>query len=241
MMIDHGDETPVPARPRGRQRRTVVVAAAAAVAAPAALWGGLAYAADAPATTFTACVTTAGHALYNVTTNGTPKCLGHDTKITWNQTGPQGAKGDPGATGPAGPPGAKGDTGPAGPQGPAGDTGPAGPSGPAGDTGATGETGPAGPTGPQGPAGTNGVSGYQIRVADTTVDNLAVLAGQLYCAAGTVAFAGGVQALDHPDDIVIEGSYPTGGGGGWHFDVQNRGLYAQNESLRIYVVCAAAS
>ena len=86
--------------------------------------------------TYTACVTTVGGALYNVTTNGTPKCLGKDKTITWDQQGPAGLQG---ATGPAGATGAEG---PAGPAGPAGATGPAGPAGPAGATGAQGATGP---------------------------------------------------------------------------------------------------
>lgn len=64
----------------------------------------------------------AGHALYNVATNGTLKCRSRDTTITWNQTGPQGAQ-----QGMTGAPGAKGDTGAVGPAGPAGPTGAAGP------------------------------------------------------------------------------------------------------------------
>jgi hypothetical protein len=73
-----------------------------------------------------------------------------ETRITWNQTGPQGAIG---ATGPAGPAGPKGDTGasgPAGAEGPKGDTGAAGATG---ATGAAGAQGPTGATGPQGPSG----------------------------------------------------------------------------------------
>jgi hypothetical protein len=46
----------------------------------------------------------------------TERCRRGETPISWNQTGPQGPKGDPG---PRGLPGPKGDTGPRGPQGPA--------------------------------------------------------------------------------------------------------------------------
>ncbi len=93
---------------------------------------GVALATTTPAT-YTACVTTIGGALYNVTTNGTPKCLGKDQTITWNQQGPAGATGSVGAAGPVGP---------AGPVGATGSVGAAGPVGPAGPVGATGAAGP---------------------------------------------------------------------------------------------------
>jgi hypothetical protein len=64
-------------------------------------------------------------------------CSKSSNTITWNQTGPQGLKGDTGAPGPAGPQGLKGDTGP---QGLKGDTGAAGPQGPQGAAGADGHT-----------------------------------------------------------------------------------------------------
>ena len=68
-----------------------------------------------------------------------------EARITWNQTGPQGAIG---ATGPAGPAGPKGDTGA---------SGPAGPEGAKGDNGAAGATGATGAAGAQGPKGDNGI------------------------------------------------------------------------------------
>jgi hypothetical protein len=76
-------------------------------------------------------------AIYQVEVNPTtsPRCLAHDTLISWNQTGPAGA---------------------AGPQGPKGDAGAAGPQGPKGDTGAVGAAGPAGSQGAAGPAGLDG-------------------------------------------------------------------------------------
>jgi tail collar domain/collagen triple helix repeat protein len=109
-------------------RRLIVGVAAAAI-----IGGGLAatgVALAAPATTsFAACVSQVGGVLYNVTTNGTPKCVAKDKTITWSQTGP---------TGPAGP---------------------AGPQGAAGAPGATGPQGAAGPDGTNGTDGVNGTNG----------------------------------------------------------------------------------
>ncbi|WP_289009405.1 hypothetical protein [uncultured Thermomonospora sp.] len=64
------------------------------------------------------------------------KCRKNERLVTWNKTGPKGARGPAGpkgATGPAGPRGATGPQGPKGdrgPQGPKGDPGPQGPPGP---------------------------------------------------------------------------------------------------------------
>jgi len=88
--------------------------------------------------------------------------------VTWNQSGPTGAEGQPGAVGPTGPqglpglagaPGAKGDTGPqglAGQPGAKGDPGGQGPQGVAGLAGPKGDTGPKGDAGTQGPPGPAG-------------------------------------------------------------------------------------
>src|SRR4051812_22001930 len=105
--------------------KKAAILAAGSLGATALLGGGLAYATTTTPTetAYTACVTTVGHALYNVTANGTPRCQARDTTITWNQTGPQGqpgAKGDAGPkgdTGLPGVPGAKGDAGAQGLQG----------------------------------------------------------------------------------------------------------------------------
>jgi hypothetical protein len=82
----------------GSKYVTRVVTVAASVAA--VLGGGtFALASDSAAsasttgTVYSACVTRLGHALYDVTANGTPKCLKGDTLITWNQAGPQGPAG----------------------------------------------------------------------------------------------------------------------------------------------------
>src|SRR5207245_2541335 len=70
-----------------------------------------------------------------------------EERISWSQTGPQGASGPQGATGPQGGSGAKGDTGAAGA------------AGLKGDTGAIGATGPRGDTGPVGASGAQGLDG----------------------------------------------------------------------------------
>lgn len=62
-------------------------------------------------------------------TDGTKPCPVGYTTLSFNHTGPQGAKGDTGPAGAAGSPGPQGSPGPAGPSGPAGPAGPAGPSG----------------------------------------------------------------------------------------------------------------
>jgi Phage Tail Collar Domain/Collagen triple helix repeat (20 copies) len=91
------------------------------VAAAAVIGGGLAatgVALAAPTTTsFAACVSQVGGVLYNVTTNGTPKCVAKDKIITWNQNGPTGPAGPAGPQGAAGAPGATGPQGVAGPDG----------------------------------------------------------------------------------------------------------------------------
>src|SRR5262245_49837398 len=83
-----------------------------------------------------ACVANSSGAIRIVSAAAT--CKGNETKINWNQGGPQGA---------------------VGPQGPQGTPGPAGATGPQGVQGNQGSTGPKGDPGVQGPAG---VSGYQL-------------------------------------------------------------------------------
>lgn len=48
---------------------------------------------------YTACVSHANGTLYHVTTNATPRCSRGDRTITWDQQGPAGAMGAPGANG----------------------------------------------------------------------------------------------------------------------------------------------
>jgi hypothetical protein len=205
-MTPDQEARPHPPRWFRRHTKKAAIVAAVSVSAVGLLGGGLAYATTSSSgTVYTACVSQWGHALYNVTTDGTtPKCHGRDATITWNQTGPQGAQGPAGV---AGPQGAKGDTGatgavgPAGPAGPAGlpglkgDTGAIGPVGPNGDTGATGATGQPGPAGPKGaigPAGPAGTAG-------------------VYTVASTESFPGGGTYDDvnvsckSPSDLAISG------------------------------------
>ncbi len=89
-------------------------------------------------------------------------CTKDELAIQWNQTGPQGAKGDTGATGAQGATGSQGATGAQGRTGAEGPTGPQGPTGAhgaKGDTGAAGASGAIGPTGATGPAGDIGLAG----------------------------------------------------------------------------------
>jgi hypothetical protein len=92
-----------------------------------------------------------------------PKLL--ETRVAWNQVGPQGLQGATGPAGPTGPagangaPGAIGPAGPVGGRGPAGADGAAGPIGPPGKDGKDGAPGPIGPQGPIGPAGPKGDPG----------------------------------------------------------------------------------
>ncbi len=112
--------------------------AATGVLAGMVMTAGLA-AATIPASdgVITACYSRSGGALRVIDASVT-NCKPSETRLTWNQEGPQGP---PGPQGPAGPAGPAGPDGPAGPQGPAGETGATGPAGPAGETGATGPAG----------------------------------------------------------------------------------------------------
>jgi Collagen triple helix repeat (20 copies) len=120
-------------------------------------------------------------------------CKNNEVAIDWNQTGPQGAKGDAGpagavgAPGPAGPAGAAGLAGATGAQGLKGENGPAGAQGPKGETGAKGDTGPAGAEGPKGEMGAAGADGHEGPKGDTG-------------AAGPVGPAGPTGADGKPGD-----------------------------------------
>src|SRR4051812_29830484 len=129
--------------PRGRWSvvGAMVVLAVGAAIAVAAIPG--------PGGVITGCYAAANGALRVI--DSSASCAGGETRITWNQKGPTGARG------PTGPKGA------AGPKGPTGQTGPKGPTGPRGPSG-----GPPGPVGPTGPPGIAGSSGYQLLTASTT-------------------------------------------------------------------------
>ncbi|MFE2069148.1 tail fiber protein [Streptomyces sp. NPDC059467] len=131
-------------------------------------------------------------------------CTGAERVVSWNITGPQGAKGAAGAkgaTGPAGAQGAEGATGPAGSTGAAGakgDTGATGATGPAGaqgDRGATGPAGPVGATGPTGPAGPKGDKGDSGPDARFGTETTSAASGRgTECTMGTVWLAAGARA-----------------------------------------------
>jgi len=127
--------------------------------------------------TYTGCLT-AGGSVINVAIGSDPAqmCGGNQTQISWNETGPQGPQGVPGAQGPQGP---QGDPGAQGPQG---------------DPGAQGPTGLQGDTGPAGPPGV-GLSGWEVvnvRTPNVILSNVA--RGQaVHCPAGKLPTGGGAD------------------------------------------------
>lgn len=108
-------------------RLATVVAACALVGSGVAVAGAVATT-PSPTVVYSACVQKNVGVPYNITINGTPKCLPHDTVITWSAQGPQGAQGAQGTQGPKGDTGSPGVPGTPGTPGSKGDTGPAGPS-----------------------------------------------------------------------------------------------------------------
>jgi hypothetical protein len=136
------------------------------------------------------------------------KCERGENQITWNQTGPAGAKGTtgaqgsqglpglPGAIGPKGDPGSQGLPGAIGPQGDPGAQGPAGAQGPQGLPGAIG------PQGVPGPKGINWRSEY---LPETTYQpgDAVVYQGASYIATQTTTDAPGPRIeLGIPWDIL---------------------------------------
>jgi hypothetical protein len=124
-----------------------------------------------------------------------------ESTVTWNRTGPAGARGPAGDMGPAGARGPQGDAGATGPQGAAG---------------ATGATGPAGATGATGPAGADGADG-----ADAAT-NLAVRQASgtgtatASCLAGESAVGGGASVTGVGDlKSVLPDATGTTSTGSW--------------------------
>ncbi len=123
--------------------------------------------------------------------NDPSTCRDAELPISWNQTGPQGPKGDTGATGP------QGHTGPQGLPGQKGDTGATGPQGPQGDPGPQGLQGAAGPPGPAGAA--HAFEFYFRPSRDILpIRSAAVTAGHLTLPAGT--FMVSARVLVHSFD-----------------------------------------
>ena len=134
-----------------RRRVFAVGALAAVLVAVAASYG---YAAiTATNNTYTGCLQSGAITNLAIGTSPMKPCPNNSTQISWNQTGPQGASGAPGAQGP------KGDTGAPGAQGQKGDPGAPGAQGPKGDPGAPGAQGTKGDTGATGPQGIPGTDG----------------------------------------------------------------------------------
>jgi hypothetical protein len=225
--------------------------AIAAGAAALLVCGGVAYA-TIPSTggVISACYAKSGGALRVIDT-AQSSCGNGETQLNFNQTGPQGPKGDTGpqgAKGDPGPQGAKGDTGPQGAKGDTGPQGPAGSQGPKGDQGLQGPAGPEGPAGPRGlkgdpgPAGQDGtsISGYEI-VTDRAyapplfgkVDNDA------WCPLGKKPIGGGV-ATTRSWDLELIGSAPVHnnvtGQDGWGGGVYNG--WPTELWFDVYAICA---
>ncbi len=153
-------------RRTGKARSGAQLVAATSLAAAGTLGAALGSAALAGAANSTkifACYSTKTNAL-SYDPKGA-KCASGETLISWNASGPQGARGAKGSRGAIGAQGAKGAqgaqgaTGPQGAQGGAGPQGAIGAQGAAGANGAQGSAGPQGSTGPQGAPGTKGTQG----------------------------------------------------------------------------------
>jgi hypothetical protein len=124
--------------------------------------------------------------------DSTTQCKDGEMALTWNQTGPQGTKGDPG------------------PQGPRGDQGAQGPQGLQGDMGPTGLQGPPGPQGPQGPIT---APGYEYASANTGYVGtpLTYVEASATCPAGKKVISGGFDQAGF--DVWF--SRPEGDLSGW--------------------------
>jgi hypothetical protein len=108
--------------------RLATVAAACALVGGGVAVAGAVGTTPSPTVVYSACVQKNAGVPYSITINGTPKCLPHDSVITWNAQGPQGIQGAQGVQGPTGNTGPTGAPGSPGTPGPTGNTGPAGPS-----------------------------------------------------------------------------------------------------------------
>jgi hypothetical protein len=120
-------------------------------------------------TVYYACVNNSSGTIKMV--SATASCSANEQRVEWNQRGPQGLPGEPGAPGPQGlqgipgpqgPQGERGVDGAQGPQGVPGADGAQGPAGPRGEVGPPGPAGPRGDEGPQGPQGPAGPAGEGI-------------------------------------------------------------------------------
>jgi hypothetical protein len=146
-----------------------------------------------PGGVITACYTPRLSVVRLIDVQDGQKCFRSEQQITWNQTGPQGIPGTPGA---------KGDTGPQGAPGLPGAPGAKGDTGPQGIPGVQGLPGAIGPQGAQGPKGINWRSDY---LPDTTYQpgDAVVYQGASYIATRTTTEAPGPRLeLGIPWDIL---------------------------------------
>ncbi|WP_335402484.1 hypothetical protein [Bacillus sp. JJ1533] len=145
----------------------------------------------------------------------TGDCGKKETKISWNQIGPKGDKGDTGAIGPQGPKGDKGEIGATGTQGPKGDKGDTGATG---NQGLKGDTGPMGPQGPKGDTGLQGLQGPPGPASSLQLsryDASKVVNSQSWetvlarCGSGEKVLSGGFLGSSRQGDLQIKMSYPS--------------------------------
>ena len=200
---------------------------AVGASAAAVLGGGsFALAADsatvAVGTVYSGCVTSLGHALYNVRVNSTPTCFRGDTLISWNQNGPQGPQG------PQGPKGDKGDTGA---------TGATGAAGAKGDKGDKGDTGAQGPVGPQGPTGTFG-SIHTFSLSADMPNNVADTLN-VACDSGSL-ISGGFDVGEALIGITVDTNRPAGNPP-HEWDVTVANTSGVDVTLTVFVVCITPS
>jgi hypothetical protein len=141
------------------------------------------------------------------------QCKGGEAPLTWNQTGPQGPKGDPG------PQGSKGDPGPQGQQGPQGDAGPAGPDG------------PAGPQGPQGPITS---PDYEVVWSGwVDVPYFGEVTATAVCPDGKKAVSGGFDEAGAQITRSAPGAYLAS----WEVSARNA-IYVPGANFAAYALCA---
>jgi hypothetical protein len=150
------------------------------------------------------------------------RCYGHDTVISWNQSGPQGTMGTPGtpgAQGQMGSPGAQGATGPAGPAGPTGAAGPAG------------------------PAGTTALANIIPTSVSSPLDDQTIGIDEVSCPTGDVATGGGGGFVTAAPGLVLEQSVPVLTNGvptGWRITVVNQSGASQSFTNNVNCVNPSA-
>ena len=189
-----------------RRLATVVLSIALIVA------GGVAFATSG-ADTYTGCLTAGGKIIsVAIGTDPANTCVGGQTQISWNETGPQG---------------------PAGPQG---QTGPPGPSG---LDGADGADGADGTDGVDGTEGADGLSGYEIVSGDIVAQPFDTSAfGWKTCPPGKVVIGGGADVLGF--NAVLTASAPAGTTQ-WFAWAEEQGFGTLDQwELRIYAICVDA-